>query len=615
MATVRELVTKIKFAVDKSGVNEANNAANSIKRDMEDSARAAGNFQDKLGRWHAANGKYLSMTEKNVLGLGNSVSRVSSKISTLGNASISSFGVAGGAVDALAGKLGALAGAVAAAFSIGKIKESADSMMNLDNKMRVLFDNESERLEIKERIYELSKKDRVEYEAMGDLVYKVARAGSQFGISMEDSLRVSDIVSKGLNLGGATTQESNAAILQLGQALSSGRLQGDELRSLGENASSLMQHVADKFGVTTGQLRDMGAQGLLTTDVLVKAILDSGKAIDDEFSTHVPTIGQAITGIGSTFDRMVDRVEEKTGVFGNIATNLIKYTNYAETEILAFVDILNGNSAKAEEHPTIAAFVNGLKKVENEINYAEGEFNKFQRIFQLKRKLAAGDAESNPNYQGENGALQYKYDKFELGQLSEENPALTTISNLFTSVSSTVQTVGEAIYEILSPAINFAKNHTEEFFALAKPGLDSLKDGVDKFGQAWENIQPFIEVITPLLKIIAEVIGVLIVGAVLTLWNLWTAAFKSMMWLVERLTAVLGWCGEMMKIIWGYLGDLIGGLRTFFGLTSQLSSSGGAMDQHYNNAFTSQEQNFVFNVPSVGGIKPAYDNVSIFSHK
>jgi tape measure domain-containing protein len=75
-------------------------------------------------------------------------------------------------------------------------------------------------------------------------------------------------------LSGASAADSAAAFLQLKQGLSSGRLAGDELRSVLENMPILAQAIAAQMGVPVGALKELGAQGKITTDIIYKAIAD-----------------------------------------------------------------------------------------------------------------------------------------------------------------------------------------------------------------------------------------------------------------------------------------------------------------------------------------------------
>ena len=71
---------------------------------------------------------------------------------------------------------------------------------------------------------------------------------------------------------GASAQAASAAFLQLSQALGSGRLQGDEFRSIAEQVPGILRLVADEMGVTVGELKQLGAEGKLTSDILIRSL-------------------------------------------------------------------------------------------------------------------------------------------------------------------------------------------------------------------------------------------------------------------------------------------------------------------------------------------------------
>jgi tape measure domain-containing protein len=71
---------------------------------------------------------------------------------------------------------------------------------------------------------------------------------------------------------GATAQESSFALQQLKQALGAGVLQGDELRSIREQAPAVGQAIAKEMGVTVGELKKLGEQGKITTDIVIRAL-------------------------------------------------------------------------------------------------------------------------------------------------------------------------------------------------------------------------------------------------------------------------------------------------------------------------------------------------------
>lgn len=202
---------------------------------------------------------------------------------------------------------------------VNEIKQTADAMMSLSSRIKLVTKDDAERLQVESRLYQMSMKNRASLEDLGDLYYKTASASKQFGASQEDVLKLTDIVSKSLIVGGADTNQQKATILQLSQALSSGVLQGDELRSLRENAPRLMQEIAKNMGVGMAELKEMGAKGELTTQKLMQAILQSGGAIEGEFARMTPTIGQAFTVLGNKWSKFILDIQNNTGVFGQIA--------------------------------------------------------------------------------------------------------------------------------------------------------------------------------------------------------------------------------------------------------------------------------------------------------
>ena len=72
--------------------------------------------------------------------------------------------------------------------------------------------------------------------------------------------------------------------IQLGQALASGRLGGDELKSILEGLPLVAEKIAKGLGVSTGELKKMGAEGLLTADKVFGALLSGTEKIQADFA-------------------------------------------------------------------------------------------------------------------------------------------------------------------------------------------------------------------------------------------------------------------------------------------------------------------------------------------
>ena len=137
----------------------------------------------------------------------------------------------------------------------------------------------------------------------------VAKAAQQFGISNREAAEgVADIFTRlrplgisladiestfiGFNtvakLSGVSAAGASAAFTQLAQALGSGRLQGDEFRSIAEQVPGLLQAISSATGIATGDLKEYASQGKLTSDVVIKAL----KKLESEGADKIAAIVQ-----------------------------------------------------------------------------------------------------------------------------------------------------------------------------------------------------------------------------------------------------------------------------------------------------------------------------------
>ena len=96
------------------------------------------------------------------------------------------------------------------------------------------------------------------------------------GVSLEDIRTTFIGFNTAAKLGGANAQEASNAFRQLAQALGSGRLAGDEFRSVSEQIPLILKPLADELDVDVGKLKELAAQGKLTSDVVIKALRKLG---------------------------------------------------------------------------------------------------------------------------------------------------------------------------------------------------------------------------------------------------------------------------------------------------------------------------------------------------
>ena len=165
-------------------------------------------------------------------------------------------------------------------------------------------------------VYQAAQRSRSDLTATSQLTSRIAMSGvfGQQEGSLEASARVAETINKALVLSGGTDAENQRAILQLSQGLSSGVLQGDELRSIREQSPYLAQMIAEglalvdpKFeGTTIGDLKELGAQGVLTSDIVIKALMAVQDQVDATFDENAPrTWSQGVTALTNTIQYLM----------------------------------------------------------------------------------------------------------------------------------------------------------------------------------------------------------------------------------------------------------------------------------------------------------------------
>lgn len=181
----------------------------------------------------------------------------------------------------------------------------------------------------------------------GDLTGSFARmmpAVKEMGGGVAEASRLAEILATTARLSGASSAEAASSAIQFAQALGSGVLQGDELKSILENNQALARTLSSALGVSVGELKKMGAEGKLTSDVVANALLGKYDEIAKRSAELPNTVGGAWTRITNTFQQFVVAMEQGTGVFSGIADIL----NEIGKVLGAFAEALKNSGTAAD---------------------------------------------------------------------------------------------------------------------------------------------------------------------------------------------------------------------------------------------------------------------------
>ena len=145
------------------------------------------------------------------------------------------------------------------------------------------------------------------------------QAGDAFN-SNDELIRFTELLNKNFVIGGSSATEQAAAMYQLTQAMGSGRLQGDEYRSIIENAPMLAGAIEDymrNVQGATGAMKDWSSEGLLTADVIKAAVFNSADEVEARFQQMPMTWGQVWTQMQNKAIAAFDPVLSKLNQVAN----------------------------------------------------------------------------------------------------------------------------------------------------------------------------------------------------------------------------------------------------------------------------------------------------------
>ncbi|EML4476822.1 TPA: tape measure protein [Clostridioides difficile] len=195
----------------------------------------------------------------------------------------------------LVSKLKSLAGIYIGIRGIESITKAADTIASTKARLNLMNDGLQTTEQLNKMIYLSAQSARASYADTAAQVSKLGiLAGEAFGSSAE-VVKFAELMNKSFVIGGTSASEASAAMYQLTQAMAAGKLQGDEFRSIMENAPLLATKIAESMGKGKEALKDLSRTGAITADVVRNALFKASAEIEKKFESMPITFSQALT--------------------------------------------------------------------------------------------------------------------------------------------------------------------------------------------------------------------------------------------------------------------------------------------------------------------------------
>lgn len=224
------------------------------------------------------------------------------------------------------GQLGTAFATLGSAVSISHIVETADRMQDLASKVRINTQSMDEYKAVLHDLRKISTDYWTAIDGITDLYASSKRALDSLGASQRQVLDFTRNITMAMSVGGGSAQAQEAALIQLGQAMSMGVLRGQEFNSVSAQAPVIIDLLTDSLKVSRGELREMAKEGKITSQVMMTAVLGGYDKLQDTINKMPTTFAQGVQNIKSQYDFLVDDIMNQNSLLSQNLANVALWT-------------------------------------------------------------------------------------------------------------------------------------------------------------------------------------------------------------------------------------------------------------------------------------------------
>lgn len=281
------------------------------------------------------------------------------------------------------GSFTGMAGIYAGIRALQSAVKITDNYTNINSRLSLLTENAAELRDLQNQIYRSAMNSRSAYNDTASSMAKLGLLAKESFGNNDEIVLFSELMNKSFKISGASTQEQQAGMYQLTQAMAAGKLQGDEFRSIMENAPMLAQAIADYTGKTKGDLKDMSRDGVITADVVKNSLFSAADDINSKFAQMPITFGDALSQIRNTATMIFAPVMQQANGFltqdrmSGILNSVVPIFEFFSLKLSQFGSYFSELAERAS--PAISAIGGAFANVGRYILSANGLFGTLMR--------------------------------------------------------------------------------------------------------------------------------------------------------------------------------------------------------------------------------------------
>ena len=269
-----------------------------------------------------------------------------------------------------------MAGAFAGAFATGHLISLADEWSSVNARLKQATQSSDDFQASQRELMAISQRTGTAFADNASLVARSASSMREYGYRSEEVLKVTEAISTGLKLSGASSAEASSVITQFSQALAQGVLRGEEFNSVNESGDRVIRALAAGMGVARKDLKAMADDGKLTADKVVPALISQLGTLRDEYAAMPDTVSSSATKVENAFMAWVGGANDAsgatktlTGIMNGVANNIDTVATAAGALVAIGVARYFGNMASSAGSATAGL----ITAARNEVALAEAQ--------------------------------------------------------------------------------------------------------------------------------------------------------------------------------------------------------------------------------------------------
>lgn len=239
-----------------------------------------------------------------------------------------------------------IAVAFAGAFSVAQIQQLADGYTRFTNQLKVTGLEGKSLAATQESLFQIAQKYGTELESVGTLYSRAAQSSVELNASQGDLLATTEAVAASLKISGTSAAQAQGALLQLGQALGSPRIQAEEFNSLLDTMQPLLREVAKRIDGTGGtiggltrKIKDLKGEGVSNVEFF-RAINDSLEDLQKTAAASTLTLGNSFTVLNNALGKYIGETDQALSATEQLSGAIIKISENLDTIIPALAAII-----------------------------------------------------------------------------------------------------------------------------------------------------------------------------------------------------------------------------------------------------------------------------------